>query len=359
VLWSLVIGAVTGGCDRGRAGSTPAPTTEPTAAVTAAARPANDGQVPTAVVADDAPACGALTAMGRSEPQPLLADRLRVRSIAGAENNPVPWDVMGAPDATEDRSRVYVETGEHGLAIVATEMYQRAGKDFVAQAAAELAAEGGEVVRVDTSDPGLVLVARLPTDTPKIVGDSAFLLSGWLAHEDGTVQMIEIATFPHEVTSVPGCRNFALSIAASLAPGERKLETSAGPRTLDLFGTKFVATVPENWVVATQPGPDFVVVRLRELAEFPLPAPELGIALTDHPPPLSNENVSASQRGRLLGKAVTWHLGEVKSATGKTVLFAQARAKLGRDVADAWVHTLDPGARTRALKIADEMRTTK
>jgi hypothetical protein len=323
------------------------------------AQPANDGAVAKASVVADAPACGALTAMDRSKSLPLLADRLRVRSVKGAEDNPVPWDVMGAPDAATDRSRIYVEKGEHGLAIVGSEMYQRAGRDFVAQAAKELAMPGGEVMLLDTANAGLVLVAWLPTEAPQVAGDTAFLLRGLLAHTDGTIQMIEIGTFPHEVTSIPGCRNFALSIAASIEPGERKLQSAAGDRKLDLFGQKFVARVPENWIVAVQPGPDFMVVRLRELTEFPTPAPELGIALTGHPPPLATDHVVGSQKGKLLGKSVTWQLREVTTESGAKVHIAQARGKLGRDIVDAWVHTLDPSARTRALAIADGMRAAK
>jgi hypothetical protein len=163
----LVIGAGGVGCDRGRSGSTTTPEHGSSAAAPqGVAQPANDGAVAKASVVADAPACGALTAMDRSKPLPLLADRLRVRSVKGAEDNPVPWDVMGAPDAATDRSRIYVETGEHGLAIVGSEMYQRAGRDFVAQAAKELAMPGGEVMQVDTGNAGLVLVAWLPTEAP-------------------------------------------------------------------------------------------------------------------------------------------------------------------------------------------------
>ena len=201
----LVIGAAAGGCDRGRSGSITTPDEgATTVARVEVAQPANDGAVAKASVVADAPACGALTAMGRSKPLPLLADRLRVRSVKGAEDNPVPWDVMGAPDAATDRSRIYVENGEHGLAIVGSEMYQRAGRDFVAQAAKELAMPGGEVMQVDTGNAGLVLVAWLPTEAPQVAGDTAFLLRGLLAHTDVTIQMIESGTFPHEVTSIPG-----------------------------------------------------------------------------------------------------------------------------------------------------------
>jgi hypothetical protein len=75
--------------------------------------------------------------------KPLLAGRLMVRSVEGADDSPLPYDVMSAPDAPTDRSRVYYEKGRVGLAVVATERWQRAGSSYDAAVRERLEDEGG------------------------------------------------------------------------------------------------------------------------------------------------------------------------------------------------------------------------
>jgi len=299
--------------------------------------------------------CGALTAMKLGTAKPLLAGRLMVRSVEGAGDVPLPYDVMSAPDAPTDRSRVYYERGQVGLAVVATERWQRAGAGYDTAVRRRLEDEGGEVVDVKTGGPALPMVAWLPTEQPSGASGTSFLLVGYVKHPDGTVQFIQIGTFPEQFTDVDGCRALALSIAATLTPGKRALESGAGTRDIAFFDKKFKATVPDGWVVSTQPGPDFVVVRIRELSEFPEPAPELGIALTDHPPSPNKDGVLSTQPGKLLGRPATWDLGQQSNRDNKPVFFARARVTLARDVADAWVNTFVPDARKRALAIADSM----
>lgn len=332
------------------------------AAVQAISQPKADASIPPspsafATARPDAPPCGDLSKMKLGDAKPLLQGRLAVRSVEGAQDSPVPWDIMGAPDSPTDRSRIYFEKGKVGLAVVATERYQRAGKDFLAKAKERLDEPGGEVVDVKTGDEKLRLVAWLPTAKPERTNGTAFLLLGYAVHPDGTVQYLQIGTFPEQLTDVEGCRALALRVAETLVPGKRALESKAGERAVAFLDKKFTATVPEGWVVSTQPGPDFAVVRVRELSQFPEPPPELGIALTGHPPRLDTGNAKSTQSGKLLGRPATWHVGEVPNTDGKPVLFAKARVDLGgHDVADAWINSFVADARARAIAIATSMK---
>jgi hypothetical protein len=319
---------------------------------TAAPRPAAASY---ATARAGAPPCGELSKLRLGDAKPLLAGRLLVRSVEGAKDEPLPWNIMSAPDAPTDRSRIYFERGKVGLAVVATERYQRAGADFDALAKKRLASSGGDVVSVKTGDPGLRLVAWLPTATPDASSGTSFLLDGLALHPDGTVQAVQFGTFPEQFTDVDGCRALALAIAATLTPGKRAFSSAAGTRDIAFFDERFRATVPEGWVVSTQPGPDFVVVRLRRLAAFPEPAPELGIAFTHHPPPFDKEGATSTQAGKLVGRPVTWHLGELTNREGKQVSFARGRVDLGHDVADAWINTFAADARAEAIAIAASM----
>jgi hypothetical protein len=58
-------------------------------------------------------------------------------------------------------------------------------------------------------------------------------------------------------------------------------------------------------VLTVQRGPDFDVARVRPLVEFPDTPPLLGMALTDHPQPASDEPTK-SRAATLLGAAIEW-----------------------------------------------------
>lgn len=322
------------------------------------AEPADDPAPPAAAAFpslddDTAPSCGALSALELGAPTPLLADRLRIRSVRGAADDPVPWDVMGAPDAPEDRSRVYYEQGDVGLAIVARERFQRAGRDFPSQAVEHLRRAGGRVGSVASGDPALRVFAWQPEGDIEAVADSAFLLDALVAHPDGTVQGLQMATFPGNVTSTRGCAAFARSLVRTLVPGPRALRVEAGVRALPRLGE---LTVPQGWVLVTQPGPDFAVHRLRLLGPFPQTPLLVGIYHGDHPRALDPNGVTERRPGQLLGQPVEWQIGRADRRAGPPVHFAQTEIARGDDRIQAWVHSADAAAVAQGVAIAESAR---
>ncbi|MBW2527439.1 MAG: hypothetical protein JRI23_24870 [Deltaproteobacteria bacterium] len=292
--------------------------------------------------------------MKRSEPLPLLAGRLRVRSVAGAADDPLPYSVMGAPDGRADRSRIYYEAGPSGLAIVATELFQTAGPGFIEHAKKALAAPGTEVVRVRVDDPSLRVIASLPTEVPDGSSGTAFMLVGYVVQTDGTVQRLQIGTFPGEFTSVPGCRALALRLARSLTAGPRQLETKAGRRELTLVGRRFALTVPDRWVLTVQRGPDFDVARVRQLAEFPTPAPLVGLALTHHPD-RSAGGPTTQRPAQVLGTATQWKLSTGQTDDGNKVLSAALDVPVDGMTLDVWAVSPSDEIRKRSMAIVESL----
>ena len=318
--------------------------------------PPSAAMEPTPHPVDPADACAILAARARTAPMDLLGGHLRIASVDGAADSPVPWNVMSAPDAPTDRSRIYYEAPPHGLAVVGTEMYMRAGPDFVATATRELSQiPDGGVIELPTGDPAMRLVAWLPSAIRRNQ-ETAFLLIGLLAHPDGSVQKLQIGTFSATARDLARCRNLGRELARTAVPGTRSLAAPAGPRPFTGPRGAARATVPAGWVLTTQDGPDFVVHRFRLLSDFPTAGPQLGIYVGDHPSSDPLENVTGQRAGRIFGQQVTWDLATRTNPDGTTLHIAETRAPVGPRRIHAWINTPDPATLDAAMAIAASIR---
>ena len=207
-----------------------------------------------------------------------------------------------------------------------------------------------EVERVRLGDDALRAYAGRPREVKVAAGaDAALVLELLLVLPDATIETVGFWVTPG-LAREPGCVHFAERIAATLALGPRKLERG-GVRVLqDVSARQALAiTLPADYVVVHQPGPDvevYKVFRLRPLGLFP---GLLTIALDPHP----NREVpsdTTQEPGTLLGRPVTWYAR--RGAQGGKMLATQPLAPDSSDPRFVQVSILA----TRQLTFLDEFR---
>ncbi len=327
----------------------------------------------TACVATAAPAAagGKLAALSLApQARPLLAGRLLIRLPRVAKTEPLPYDVMSAPDPVETSTRYLIDAGPERLVVVAEELFALAGAELAQRAPLELpkpfqlaaANAHWEPVRV-TRDKLRVLRV-----TPKTRDDhpQAILLEGAVvANTDGTVQTVAAYVNPRGARDRAGVAKLARAILATLAPGKRLLARQAGERRLALDARReIVATVPADVVLVRQDGPDF-----RRHSFYPLhPLGErrhFVQVLVDRHPARGEDGAQSTGRrstvkGTLLGQPVVWTRWDWEGP-GRGEVHVRGEVTLpggGRfpAVVHAWSHARNAKEAALAKAILDSLR---
>lgn len=318
-----------GGGEGGVGSDPPAAGTSATAAPLV--RPPHAGKplVRSADAGNRAAKCGKL-AGALSATKPLLADRLRISVPPRAKAEPRPWNLMDAPEADADETRVMIggeRSGglgrEEAMVILATETWQldpdlakaepgaivQPGT-FAEEAPKYLNAVFGEsdVEAVAVADPELHVYAARPRAVELAGRDSAVVLALLISHRDGSLQSVSFHISPVLLPQAAGCTDLAERMAATLIGGPRPMQRAAGVRELAGAGAgrRLTLTVPDDYVVVHQPAEDFdrhIVHKLRPLSLYP---GHIVISIDSHPDQELSPDATDSVPGTLLGQPVTW-----------------------------------------------------
>jgi hypothetical protein len=277
------------------------------------------------------PVCGKLAAPLAADVA-LLAGRLTLRVPAAAGPRARAYDLMSSPSPPDQETRVMVgggasagtQPGDEALAILAGETWQldpdrvpaeagapaRPGRlDDAAQPYLRVVTRDAEldVERARIADGALRVYAGRPRKVRVAEGaDAALVLEVLVVLPDATLATVGFWVSP-SLAGEPGCTDLAERIAATLSLGPRKLERG-GIRVLrDASPDQALAvTLPEDYVVVHQPGPDLDVYKLFRLRPLGLFPGSISIAIEASPrrevPPDTTE-----EPGTLLGRPVTWY----------------------------------------------------
>jgi hypothetical protein len=267
-------------------------------------------------LAGDAARCGQVgTKALMGTPLSLLGDRLTVRPPEGAREEPREGSVMGAPEPSETETRVFYEADGEKLVLMAWEELRLAGERF--DAAVHHVVESWEpaagtaycVEPLGGLPAGLRAYAVVPTQIGD-EGEALPVLSVYTAPADGLVQLVRLYINPPLRPDSAGCVALAKRIAATLAPGARTISLAGGKRRLDAYSEtkELELTMPENYVVTPQPGPDFAVHRIEPVAPLDQGGGLLGIYFGDNPQAPPGDWAGEVQRyqAQLLGREVEW-----------------------------------------------------
>ncbi len=301
-------------------------------------------------------------------PVDLLSGRLRLGPLPRSRALPPPKD----GPTLEEESRLVVDAGGEGLAIVTKELFQLDPDRYAPEPDAKptpgtldeeapkfLKAtfpneESLEITPVEIGEAKLRAYAARPKEPNAPPGqDVALALALLVAHPDGTLQsvafhvkgeMVRVATG----NALVGCTRLAEKVARTITSGPRALERSAGTR--HLLGVpggdkELVARVPDDYVAVK--GEDFV--RLYKLRPLSLYAGNVAVAVGPKKDSRPTEDGGGDAvPGKLLGRDVTWQKKTLPKGGG-------------------WLHAsepLEPGGatfadvlvKTRQAKMLDEMQ---
>lgn len=316
-----------------------------------------------------APAPAAASEPASTEaPLDLLGGRLRVGPLPRSRALPSPKD----GPTLEEESRLVVDAGGEGLAIVTKELFQLDPDRYAPEADAKPSPgtldeeapkflkatfpneEALEITPVEIGEAKLRAYAARPKEPNAPPGqDVALALALLVAHPDGTLQsvafhvkgeMVRVATG----NALVGCTRLAERVASTIVAGPRALERTAGTRhLLGIPGgdKELVVRVPEDYVAVK--GED--LVRLYKLRPLSLYAGNVAVVLgpkRDSRP--TEDGGGEAVSGKLLGRDVKWQKKTLPKGGGW--LYASEPLEPGGSTfADVLV-------KTRQAKMLDEMQ---
>jgi hypothetical protein len=272
-----------------------------------------------------ATATGALGALKVESATDLLAGRLRVRLPKGARLEARGHSLMAAPESAQHETRVVIDAVSGAVAgagaalkrerlvVMSYELFATAGQDLLAAVRKDLGDDQPQpaIEAMSVAGPELRAVAVTPASLDK-TREAIPVLGVYVAQADGTVQYLDFYNNPPAAEDAAGATALARRIAATLAPGPRRLALTAGSRALS-DGLKL--QVPAGYALTRQDGPDFSVHHVRKLVQLGQPAPRLGVYVGGHPSFQYRQVERDTARppdvkrvpGRLLGRDIEWH----------------------------------------------------
>jgi hypothetical protein len=171
-------------------------------------------------------------------------------------------------------------------------------------------------------------IAYFPT-APTKDEEANFVMGLFVAGPDGSVKNFMWYANSAAASQFDAALKLAKSMADTIAPGTKTLDTASGERELSVYSkTKSVfATIPQGYVVTAQHGPDFIVHHINKIVAFGDQKASLGIYLGDHPSN-SHEGFTEQEKTTLFGKSVHWYK-KLNNEGGTMVIRMDAIVPLG------------------------------
>jgi hypothetical protein len=241
-----------------------------------------------------------------SKTSPLLGDRLTVKLPEGMKVVPRRASIMSAESSGEDETRGMLDDGKTRFVMMAYELYALAGSDAKATVEADFKGAGyaGKLDALTLPKP-LVGFGHAPATITKDK-EANLVYAAWIVNGDGTLQFVAFYVNPAGAAQGASWAALAKKVVATIAQGKRTLSSGAGNRTLE----SLVVTVPDGWVMAAQPGPDFAVFHLRKLVPLGGKMPTCGIYLGHHASLQYTQQEAkvtpTKTPGKLFGAKVDW-----------------------------------------------------
>lgn len=242
-------------------------------------------------------ACGGFTELATDDVAPLLGHRLELHVLAGMLDSPRGHDIMSALPSAQTETRLFLEVDSMKFVVFAEEMYRRPGDDLLGAVRA-LLPEGYAILRLRGAEVPMVAAMPLELDTDN---EAVELLQVFTVTPDDLVQRVFFLANP-AAAEQEGCRQLALDLARTFAPGRRRVVTRAGEHAL-VRGLGI--TVGEDFHLGVEAGSDFTVYRVYPLTELSAAPAWLGIYDGHHPSYRARAD-AISVPEELFGQVVRW-----------------------------------------------------
>lgn len=253
-----------------------------------------------------------IPAMATAEPKlsstssPVLGDRLTVKLPDGMKIVPRRASIMSAENSGEDETRGMLDDGSARFVMMAYELYALAGTDAKATVEADFKGAGytGTLEPIALTKP-IVGFGHTPATVTKDK-EANLVYAAWIVNGDSTLQFVAFYVNPAGAAKAASWSALAKKVAATIGGGKRTLASKAGDRTLE----SLQMTVPDGWVMAAQPGPDFAVYHFRKLVPLGSKMPTCGVYLGHHASLQYTQQEAkvtpAKVPGTLFGAKVDW-----------------------------------------------------
>ena len=260
----------------------------------------------------------------------VLDGRLLVSVPEQAKLRPMQHGIMSAPESDSEQTRIVIDAGQQRMVLMAYELFARASESDLEGPAQKIISHFPMKVSLQkwTLLAPLRAVAYFPTN-PTNNEEANLVMGVFVVNSDGNVQNLMWYVNPAAASQFDTALKLAKSMAATIAPGTKTLDTTGGERELSAYSkTKSVfAKIPKNYTLTAQHGPDFVVHHINKVVAFGDENASMGVYLGDHPS--SNHNGFAEQeKATLFGKSVHWYQ-KVENEDGAKVITVDATIPLG------------------------------
>ena len=258
-----------------------------------------------------------------------LAGRLKISVPTGARIKAVQHGIMAAPESDHEQTRVFIDAGDERMVLMVYELFARAIPDLEGAARKETSRFP---VKVDLQKWSLSApmqaIAYFPV-VPTKDQEANLVMGLFVVGSDGSVQELIWYVNPAAATQFTAALNLAKSIAKTVAPGTRALDSTSGERELSVYSkTKGIfISVPQGYAVTAQNGADFIVHHIHKVTPFGDASASLGVYLGDHPS-ANREGFLEQGMVSLLGKKVSWYQ-KVTTEDGSKMIDADALVPLG------------------------------
>jgi hypothetical protein len=239
----------------------------------------------------------------------VLAGRMLLSVPDPAKSRAIQRGIMAAPESDSEQTRIMIDAGEQRMVLMVYELFARTDVDDL-QGQAEKATRHFPMKASFRKWPltaPLRAVAYFPA-VPTKNEDANFVMGVFVASPDGSVRNFMWYVNPQAASQFEADLKLAESMAETIAPGTKTLDTSGGERELSAYSkTKsVVASIPKGYALTTQQGPDFIVHHINKMVSFGDEKASIGVYLGDHP---SNNRDGFVGQGKatLFGKSVTWY----------------------------------------------------
>jgi hypothetical protein len=259
----------------------------------------------------------------------VLGGRLIVSVPDQAKSRAVQHGIMAAPESDTEQTRIVIDAGEQRMVLMVYELFARAGIDLEgpAQKVTSRFAMKVSLQKWALAAP-LRAVAYFPT-APTKNDEANFVMGLFVVGSDGSVQNFMWYVNPQGATQFDAALKLAKSMADTIAPGTRTLDTAGGERELSAYSkTKSVfATIPHDYVITAQQGPDFIVHHINKIVAFGGENASMGVYLGDHPSN-NRDGFTKQEKTTLFDKSVHWYQ-KLDNEDGTKVIMVGATVPLG------------------------------
>lgn len=247
--------------------------------------------------------CGGLEKLAPGKAMPLLGGRLWITPPEGAVDSARPHGIMDAPPSSAAETRLMLERGHEKLVVFSEEIFARSGPDLKAALERADSRIAGLPIQERTLASGLrALVVTHPELDAST--EAVPIAHAYTVLADDTLQVTHVFVSPEVVRAgSSGCAALGQKLLETLAPGTQRLDLAGGPRTLD---SGYTLTLPSDFALVPQRGPDFVVYRVFPVRSISVPTGQLGLYFGGSPS-FHVEPNAETRSGTLLGGTVTWY----------------------------------------------------